>query len=189
MEYAFSSSGDSFFSPSSTLLVETSILGIDDCCGVEYGSATAELQYAYLSSRLEKTYYSGVELDDLAVFDNLLIDVKELYLQILIDVFPKLGHRLSALAKVEDGWDGHDANSMSFESLGTFKRFLLKADLFADDIGIYLDHNGSFIISYTDPMHGLVDMTFNNQVIEVCADELEMDMSIADAVAFVKTKR
>ncbi|MEG6127015.1 hypothetical protein [Enterobacter asburiae] len=119
-------------------------------------------------------------------FNQRIDDVRMWYIQSLIELFPKLSRRLQSLAKVEDGWDGRDAKSMSFESFGQLRRFLFKSDLFADDIGLYLDDDGSLILSYTSHSHGLVDMTFLANKIIFCSDDSEFELSLDEAVEIVK---
>jgi len=189
MNYAISNSSDSILSYSEGMSPDTSIFGLVEQCSSELYPADSHYQYAFVANRLTKHYLSSVELNDSTDLDIVLPEVKASYLRTFIEVFPQLGSRLTALANVEDGWDGHNANSMSFESLGCFRKFLFKTDLFADDIGIYLDHAGAFIISYTDPKHGLVDMTFHNLSVEVCTDEFERVMTIDQAISFVNTVR
>lgn len=136
----------------------------------------------------ENNYSSSVELNAQQSFGKKLQDVRNLYLEVICDIFPSLATRLKSLANAEDGWDGRDACSMSFESFGQFRKFLLKTELFADDIGLYLDDDGALILSYTDSNHGLVDLTFHAQVIEVCSDEFEKELTLDEAVKFIKSE-
>lgn len=120
-------------------------------------------------------------------FNDRIKDVRMRYIQSLTELFPSLAKRLSSLANAEDGWDGRSAKSMSFESFGQLRRFLFKNDLFAADIGLYLDRDGILILSFTSQKNGLVDMTFCAGHILVCADEFEEEMSLEEASAFVRS--
>lgn len=163
------------------------------------------LNHHAFSVELEQDHYASTNLSGLiqnipgttrtthwnaSVFDrkfNMRIaDVKMRYVQSLIDLFPTLARRLHSLATVEDGWDGRDAKSMSFESFGQMRRFLYKSDLFADDIGLYLDDEGLLILSYTSQKHGLVDMTFLANKIILCKDDDELELSLDEALEIVK---
>lgn len=119
-------------------------------------------------------------------FNQRIADVKMRYVQSLIELFPTLARRLLSLAKAEDGWDGRDAKSMSFESFGQLRRFLYKSDLFAEDIGLYLDDDGLLILSYTSQKNGLVDMTFLANRIILCTDDDELELSLDEALEIVK---
>ncbi|WP_421505740.1 hypothetical protein [Erwinia rhapontici] len=189
MEYAISCPEHSVLRIPNVSSYGTTVLDFTDVCEIGSASVNADYRFALVNTPwLDKHYSSVLEGQASSSFEEKILDVKELYLQTLLKVFPRLGSRLLSLAQAEDGWDGRDANSMSFESLGQFRRFLIKADLFADDIGLYLDHSGFLILSYTSSKHGLVDMTFHSAGVDVCADDFENEMSVEQAVTFVKSQ-
>lgn len=109
-------------------------------------------------------------------------DVKIKIATHLGEVFPKISKRLITLAKVKDGWDGDDAKSMSVESLGMLRRFLLKAELSLEDMGLYLDYDGSIIISFTSLKVGLMDITFIRDRLIFSDDNDEQNYSLSESL-------
>lgn len=119
-------------------------------------------------------------------FNQQIADVRMRYIQGLVELFPSLASRLHVLAKAADGWDGYDAKGMSFESLGQLRRFLCKSGLPSDDVGLYLESDGLFILSFTSRHSGLVDMTFLADKIIFCTDDSEQELSLEEALDIVK---
>ena len=188
MDYAITTCDNGSLSTYGVSSLNMAVLSFSHVYEHEHAPANIDYRYALTrSSWFDENYASIFEIRDSNSVEEKMFDVKALFLQTLLEVFPSLANRLLSLARAEDGWDGYEANSLSFESLGQFRRFILKADLFANDIGLYLDHCGSLILTYTNSDQELVDMTFHSHGIDVCSDDFEGVLSLEQAVKFVKS--
>ncbi|MHC0465110.1 hypothetical protein [Kosakonia cowanii] len=119
------------------------------------------------------------------VFKDRLSHVRDWYIESLATFAPSLAIRLYEISRAHDGWDGQDAKAMSFDSFKLFRKFIMRANIFAKDIALYLDYDGNVILSYTDDRYGLVDMTFDSENVAVCYDDADFILTIDSALSFI----
>lgn len=99
---------------------------------------------------------------------------------------PSIYKRLNSLSKVENGWDGEDAKSMSLVSLNNLKLFFSSLRKIPESIGVFLGYDGEIIINWPIGNNKLVDVYFHNDIINVVVDDMEYDFKVNEASSFVE---
>ncbi|MCS4314474.1 hypothetical protein M2397_004794 [Pseudomonas sp. BIGb0381] len=93
--------------------------------------------------------------------------------------------RLRILAASDYGWDGHDAEPMSVDSLACMQEFFERAGPFAEDFGFFLGYEGEILISWTSKSGELMDMAFFDGRAELSSDGGELAFAIDDPKLYV----